>query len=292
LYDEARPTTKQNTHIMNYTGQVAGEGGVSHNQKYLYDEARPTTKQNTHVMNYTGQVAGEGGVSHNQKYLYDEARPTTKQGTHVINYAGQVNGEGGVQHAQKYLYDDARPTTKETTHVMNYTGQVAGEGGVSHNQKYLYDDARTTTKETTHLMNYSGIIGNGENSLPASYESMYNATNKNTQEEILQGRAYGPNKATNISIGSCDVNMQIKQRSNYDINKWGPIETKQYTSIPNIGDNYQNTDTHNQRDLPGVRQPENFVVSQFERNPYTQSLVSAPQQTTPFVRGEVKFTNY
>jgi hypothetical protein len=85
--------------------------------------------------------------------------------------------------------------------------------------------------------------------------------------------------------------MQIKQRANYDINKWGPNETKLYTAIPNIGDNFQNTTSQNQRDQPGVRQPENFVVSQHQRNPYSQSLNSAPRHTSPWVRGEIPFVN-
>jgi len=292
LYDEARPTTKQTTYIENYTGQVANEGGVQRTQKYLYDEARPTTKQTTYVQNYTGQVANEGGVQRTQKYQYDKARPTTRQTTYVQNYTGQVANEGGVQRTQKYQYDDARPTTKQTTYIQNYTGQ-AGTESTTKPEKYYYDEARPTTRQTTLIENYSGIIGGGpDNSLPVSYESMYNATNKNTQEILLQGRAYGPNKATNVTVGACDVNMQIRQRANYDITKWGQNENRLYTAIPNVGDSYQNTDTHNQRDLPGIRQPEEYVVSQFERNPYSQSLTSAPQVTTPFARAEVAFNNY
>jgi hypothetical protein len=286
-YDEAKPTTRQTTHIEGYMGQVGNEG-IQRNQKYQYDQAKPTTRQTTHIEGYMGQVGNEG-IQRNQKYQYDEAKPTTRQTTHVEGYMGQVGNEG-IQRNQKYQYDDAKPTTRETTHVMDYNG-IAGTEGIQRVQKYQYDDARPTTKETTHIIDYNGIAGNRENTQSKSYESMYNATNKNTQEVLLASRSFGPNKASNIAVGACDVNMQIRQRTNYDITKWGPNEDKLYTAIPNVGDNFFNTTSQNQRDQPGIRQPENYVVSQHNRNPYSQSLESAPRQTSSWVRGEIPFIN-
>jgi hypothetical protein len=286
-YDQAKPTTRQTTHVEGYMGQVGNEG-IQRNQKYQYDQAKPTTRQTTHVEGYMGQVGNEG-IQRNQKYQYDQAKPTTRQTTHVEGYMGQVGNEG-IQRNQKYQYDDAKPTIRETTHVTDYNG-IVGSEGIQRIQKYQYDDARPTTKESTHVIDYSGIAGNGENTLPKSYESMYNATNKNTQEELLATRSYGANKSTNITVGACDVNMQIRQRANYDVTKWGPNETKLYTAIPNVGDNYFNTTSQNQRDQAGIRQPEGYVVEQHNRNPYSQSLESAPRQTSSWTRGEVPFTN-
>ena len=287
LYDEAKPTTKQTTHVLGYVGQVGEKANIK-NQKYLYDEAKPTTKQTTHVIDYMGQVGTEQTLKQ-QKYLYDEAKPTTKQTTHVIDYMGQVGTEQTLKQ-QKYLYDQAKPTTKQTTHIMDYMGQAGSEQTLKQ-QKYLYDEARPTTKQTTYVLDYMGQAGTSQITIPTSYESMYNATSNNNQEQLLESRAYGPNKNTNISVGACDVNIQIKQRAGYDITKWGPNETRLYTAIPNIGENYQRTTSNNQRDIAGVRQPEDFVVEQFNRNPYTQSLSSAPRVTSPFVRAETPFEN-
>jgi methylthioribose-1-phosphate isomerase len=287
LYDKARPTIKEGTHVINYMGQFGNESQIK-NQKYLYDKARPTIKEGTHVVNYMGQAGNESQIKQ-QKYLYDKARPTVKQGTHVINYMGQAGNEGQLKQ-QKYMYDKARPTIKQGTNVINYMGQAGSEGTVKQ-QKYLYDKARPTTKETTHVVNYMGTAANREQNLPQSYESIYNATTNNNQEQLLEGRTFGPNKSTNINVGACDINMQIRDRTGYDITKYGPNETKLYTAIPNVGDSYQNTTSQAQRDQPGVRQPEDFVISQFQRNPYTQSLNSAPRTTSPFVRGEIPFVN-
>lgn len=287
LYDKARPTIKENTHVMNYMGQAGNESQIK-NQKYFYDKAKPTIKEGTHIVNYMGQVGQEGQLKQ-QKYLYDKAKPTVREGTHVMNYMGQVGQEGQLKQ-QKYLYDKARPTVREGTHVVNYMGQ-AGSEGTRKQQKYLYDKARTTTKEGTHIINYMGGVGNAEQNLPRSYESIYNATTNNNQESLLQGRTFGPNKATNVTVGACDVNIQIKDRTGYDITKYGPNENRLYTAIPNVGDSFQNTTSQGQRDQAGVRQPEDFVVEQFQRNPYTQSLNSAPRTTSPFVRGEIPFVN-
>jgi hypothetical protein len=285
LYDQAKVTTKEGTHVLGYTGQVKNQDQLK-NQQYLYDQAKVTTKEGTHVLGYTGQVKNQEQLK-NQKYLEDQAKTTIKEGTHVINYTGQVGTNDTVKQ-QKYFYDKAKVTTKEGTHVIDYKGQVAAD---PKQMKYLYDKARVTTKEGTHVINYSGQAGSSQTVVPVSYEEWYNATTNNNQEDLLGSRTYGPNKATNITIGSCDVNMQLKTRTGYDITKWGQNENRLYTAIPTIGDSYQQTTSQNQRDMPGVRQPEDYVVEQHKRNPYSQSLTSAPRVTSPFVRGEAPFEN-
>jgi Family of unknown function (DUF5899) len=287
LYDKAKPTTKETTHVLGYQGQVGDKANIKQ-QKYLYDKAKPTTKETTHVLGYQGQ-AGEKANIKQQKYLYDKAKPTTKETTHVIDYQGQAGEKSNVRQ-QKYYYDKAKATTKQTTHVKDYTGQV-GSGTTEKHMKYLYDEARPTTKQTTFVKDYTGQVGTAQIAVPRSYEDMYNATTTNNQESLLENRNYGPNKNTNITVGACDVNMQITQRTGYDITKYGTNEDRLYTAIPNIGANYQKTTTQNQRDMAGIRQPEDFMVEQFERNPYTHSLSSAPRVTSPFVRGETPFEN-
>jgi hypothetical protein len=320
LYDKARPTTKQTTLVEGYQGPVHNEGNLKQ-RKYLYDKARPTTKQTTLLQGYQGQVHSEGNLKQ-QKYLYDKARPTTKQTTLVQGYQGQAHNEGNLKQ-QKHFYDKAKTTTRQTTYVQNYQGVagksenmknikhpydkaktttkqttlvtnyqgVAGTGENAKATKYPYDKARTTTRQTTYVKNYQGIAGNGENTKPISYDSAMNAT-VNEDKEVLavQGqRTYGPNKSTNITIGACDVNVQLKQKTGYDKTKYGLIGDKQYTATPGLANNFSNAMSQNQRSAPGIRQPEQYLVDGFNRNPYTQSLHSAPTRTTPYRRGEEPF---
>ena len=81
----------------------------------------------------------------------------------------------------------------------------------------------------------------------------------------------------------------MKARTGYDVTRYGPNETRQYQATPSIANNFAETTTQNQRDQAGVRQPETFVVEQFNRNPYTQSLESSTSLTSHFRRGETPF---
>jgi hypothetical protein len=127
LYDQARPTTKDTTHVEGYVGLV----GEPKAQKYLYDAARPTSKQTTHV-GYVGYV----GEPKAQKYLYDAARPTSKQTTHVEGYVGgsDLYGEkSGVNQKCSGVVDE---TKNFTSYYMMMKGQTIDELRVSPSSCY------------------------------------------------------------------------------------------------------------------------------------------------------------
>ena len=283
--DEAKTTTRQTVAIKDYQG-IAGQESNLKNQKYYYDDAKTTTRQTLAVKDYMG-IAGQEANLKNQKYLDDEARTTTRQTVAIKDYQGIAGQESNLKN-QKYLDDEARTTTRQTVAVKDYQG-IAGQESNLKNQKYLDDEARTTTRQTVAVKDYQGIAGSVQTVLPESYESMYNATSKNNQESLLEGRTFGPNKATNITVGACDVNMQIRARTGYDITRYGPNENKQYQITPSVAQSFANTTSLNLRDQAGVRQPENFVVEQFRKNPYSQSLQSATPLTSTFRRGETPF---
>jgi hypothetical protein len=205
----------------------------------------------------------------------------------VKDYQGIAGNRENLKN-QKYLDDEARTTTRQTVAIKDYQG-IAGNRENLKNQKYLDDEARTTTRQTVAVKDYQGIAGSVQTIQPESYAAMYNATTNNNQESLLESRTFGPNKATNITVGACDVNMQITARTGYDITRYGPNENKLYTITPSVAQTVSGATSRNQRDQPGVRQPETFVVEQFDRNPYTQSLHSSTPLTSAFKRGETPF---
>lgn len=319
-YDQARTTTRQTLAIKDYQG-IAGNKEYLKNKKYMDDDARTTTRQTLAVKDYQG-IAGNKEYRKNLKYPYDDARTTTRQTLAIKDYQGIVGNKENLKNL-KYPYDDARTTTRQTLAIKDYQG-VAGNKEYLKNQKYMYDDARTTTRQTVAIKDYQGITGNRENiknqkypydeartttrqSLSVkdyqgiagsegtlnskSYESMYNATTNNNQESLLESRTYGPNKTSNVTVGACDINMQIKERTGYDITRYGPNENRQYQITPSIAQNFSATTSQNQRDQAGIRLPETYLVDQFCRNPYSQSLQSATPITDRFVRGETPFNN-
>ena len=210
-------------------------------------------------------------------YPYDDARVTTRQTVHVKDYMGSAGATEGTRHQQKYPYDDARVTTRQTVHVKDYMGSAGATEGTRHQQKYPYDDARVATRQTLNVKDYFGISGATEQTRgPKSYQDMYNATSKNRMESLLEDRIAGPNKAVGPYQGACDVNMQITERTLYDTTKYGLNNDRQYQNIATVDHSFQNTTSQGNRETVGIRQPELYLVDQFEKNPYSKPLDSAP----------------
>jgi hypothetical protein len=222
------------------------------------------------------------------KRPYDKMRPNTRDTTNIRDYVGQAHS-ASLEGQKTRPYDKTRPNIRDTTNVRDYMGISSARSDNQKPKKRMYDKVRNNLRATTNIRDYVGISGSVQTRQPVSYESMYNATTNNNMEQLLEGRTYGPNKATNITAGACDVNIQIKERAGYDITRYGPNETRLYQSGPSIEQGYQNTTSQNQRAQALDRQPQDFIVEQFNRNPYTQSLESSTPLTSIFKRGETPF---
>jgi len=211
---------------------------------------------------------------------YDNARTTTRQTLNVKDYQGISGANEGNRNQSTYYLDDAKTTTRQTLNVKDYQGISGANEGNRNQSAYLFDKAKDTNRQTFNMKDYQGIAGATDGTrIPKSYNNAYNATNKNTQEMLLKSRNYGPNKNTNISNGACDVNMQITSRIGYDITKYGQLPDKLYEQPINLEQGYSNTTSQGNRDTTGIRQPEHYLVKQFNANPFTQSLHSATSLT-------------
>jgi hypothetical protein len=254
-----------------------------------YDKTRANVRDTTNVRDYMGQAQpGE-----QEKFItrpYDKTRANIRDTTNVRDYVGAVKS-GETEQFITRPYDKTRANMRDTTNVRDYVGITSAEANNRKPMKYMEDKARSNTRATVAVRDYVGGAGSVQTRLPVSYESMYNATNNNNMEGLLESRTYGPNKATNVSAGACDVNIQIKARAGYDMNRYGNTETKLYSAIPSIDNSYDATTSKNLKDMPGARQPQDFAVEQFQRNPYTQPLDSATTLTTSYKRGETPFVS-
>jgi hypothetical protein len=289
LQDKAKQTQKSNTFVRDYQGVVSANADNQKGSQYLYDKAKNNTRQTLNVVDYQGIVSANADNQKGSQYLYDKAKNNTRQTLNVVDYQGIVSANADNQKGSQYLYDKAKNNTRATLNVVDYVGVASANDNNRKAMKYLYDKARNNTRATTNVRDYTGIAGSVQTRNPVSYESMYAATTKNNQESLLEGRTYGPNKATNVSVGACDINMQIKARAGYDITRYGPNENRQYQATPTLEANFGATTSQNQRSMNNPYQPEDFVVEQFNRNPYTQSLQSSPSLTSPFRRAETPF---
>lgn len=207
----------------------------------------------------------------------DCARTTTRQTLNVKDYFGGSAAPEGNRRPKRYLDDCARTTTRQTVNVKDYFGTSGAVEGNRRPQRYLDDCARTTTRQTLNVKDYLGGSAPTDGTKhPESYDSMYNAITDDQKESVLDSRIYGPNKAVGPYNGACDITMNMKQRTLYDKTKYGLIGNKYYPNIKSQDQSFCNTTTQNNRECDGIRQPENYLVDQFRKNPYSQSLHSAP----------------
>lgn len=287
-YDKMRPNTRDTTNIRDYMGQ-AHSADLEAQTKRPYDKMRPNTRDTTNIRDYMGQ-AHSADLEAQTKRPYDKMRPNTRDTTNIRDYMGQAHS-ADLEAQTTRPYDKMRANIRDTTNIRDYMGISSAASDNQKPRKRPYDKARNNLRATTNIRDYVGISGSVQTRQPVSYASMYNATSRNNQEELLEGRTYGPNKSTNITAGACDVNIQIKERAGYDITRYGQNETRLYQAAPSIEQGFQNTTSRNQRDAPLDRQPQDFMVEQFNRNPYTQSLESSTPLTSIFKRGETPFAS-
>lgn len=214
------------------------------------------------VMNCNDTINGE--VQHTMRNQFPHAEPR--------NYFSGTDKHDKYDYGMSGYY--AHPEERDTTEFQvgkQRLNPFSNQGSEQH----PYDNARVTTRQTLNVKNYKGIAGKSDIQNTMSYENMYNAVSDNKKEDVLVGAIYGPNKNTNITIGACDVNMQITDRTGYDGSKYGYNPDKLYTGINTIDVNYDNTTSKANRDQENPYEPKLFVVDQFKDNPYTQSLTSA-----------------
>jgi|JI10StandDraft_1071094.scaffolds.fasta_scaffold54586_3 hypothetical protein len=287
-FDKTRANMRDTTNVRDYMGQVQS-GELEQFTTRPYDKTRANIRDTTNVRDYMGQV-NAGELEQPIVRPYDKTRANIRDTTNVRDYMGQVNA-GELEQPIVRPYDKTRANIRDTTNVRDYVGISSAEAGNQKPRKYLEDKARSNTRATLAVRDYVGGAGSVQTRQPVSYEAMYNATSNNNSESLLESRAYGPNKATNVANGACDVNIQIRSRTGYDITRYGPNETKQYQAIPTIDGSFDATTSRNLRDMPGARQPEDFAVEQFRRNPYSQDLDSSTPMTTGYRRGEIAFSS-
>ncbi len=208
-------------------------------------------------------------VQHTRKNQFQQAMPRNFNagGQEGINFDYAIGG---------YMpYEQQRDTTESQLGAQR-TNVFSNQG----NTKYFYDDARHTTRQTVNVLNYKGIAGSiPNNSKPASYMAGYNATTDGRQEVLLPSRLYGPNRTTGPSIGGCDIDITIKNRANYNMSLYGPNNSRIYNAIPGVQQSFTNTTYRGRREENNPYQPEDFLISQFERNPFTHSLTEAVKMT-------------
>ena len=257
--DLARTTVKETLVGKNITANNNGQVG----KQTVYDPediARRTGKETLADKNVTGLYSGMG-----KHIVYDSeerAKETIREQTeNTQRQSGNVEGRG--RNVNPYT-DKAKKTMKQTTQVGKKGGNVRGKG---RKVNPYTDTTRRTIKETTMTKNYIGAT-NGD-AKQTSRQNMYNAEINALRELVLKNRnptQSGPKNA----LGAIAINMEsiaIPLNPKWVIGKNITNGCRRVPIATQIKQPYCNT---------GTSRMNPKLLSAFNKNPYTQSLSSAP----------------
>jgi hypothetical protein len=244
----------------------------------LLDIARRTRKENMigapRIFGNFGNTAASGHHYYDEN---DKAKTTTRE---TIGRTDYIGAPTNVDQRQIYYVDPRqiakythRGTTTKTDHFTapNMGNNTGGGTGAYVSEKH---SVPTTNRQTTS-QEYVGIARNVDTNAPQSYTASYNARLNPNKQILAQGRTpvgQGPKNA----LGKNAFNIQHKKHeADYMQTRIAGPSTIS-SSIPNrefMGSitgfkNAPNINISNERN-------QDFVVSQFNSNPYTQSLQSA-----------------
>ncbi len=218
------------------------------------------------IREQTGDNINQTGHINSYKNLVnqytDKAKKTIRQQTSKnINQQGYALGN---KRSQNQYTDNAKTTIRQQYEDKNYEGTA----NATNKKSIVYDPndiARQTIKQTVMTKNYVGT-GSGSNE-QTNRDNMYNAEINALKELTLKGRnptQSGPKNA----IGSDIINMEsrnIKLNPKWVIKKNLTNGCRTLPKVTNMKQQY----CQNQRNNP-------VLLSAFKKNPYTQSLSSAP----------------
>jgi hypothetical protein len=290
--DLARNTIKETLVGKNITGGISGQVGnqtvydpndkPSHTGKEMLLERNVTANysgsRKKHIVydsderiketirEQTGDNINQTGHINSYKNLvnqfHDKAKKTIRQQTSKnINQQGYALGN---KRSQNQYTDNAKTTIRQQYEDKNYEGTA----NATNKKSIVYDPndiARQTIKQTVMTKNYVGT-GSGSNE-QTNRDNMYNAEINALKELTLKGRnptQSGPKNA----IGSDIINMEsrnIKLNPKWVIKKNLTNGCRTLPKVTNMKQQY----CQNQRNNP-------VLLSGFKKNPYTQSLSSAP----------------
>ena len=242
---------------------VTANYGGSRKKHIVYDSderIKETIREQTgDNINQTGHI--NSYKNHVNQYT-DKAKKTIRQQTSKnINQQGYALGNK--RNTNQYT-DNAKTTIRQQYEDKNYggTANAANKKSIAYDPN---DTARKTIKQSVMTKNYVGT-GSGANE-QTNRDNMYNAEINALKELTLKGRKptqTGPKNA----IGADIINMEsrnIKLNPKWVIKKNLTSRCRSLPKVTNIKQQY----CQSQRNNP-------VLLTAFRKNPYTQSLSSAP----------------
>lgn len=266
IYDPngiARTTIKETTIHDKTTGNIKV---IPTHVVYDPQEVAKTTLKET-LKDYSNDINIKGSMKPKLYDPDDHTKTTVREITENSERDGNVSV---VQQGDGYKNTEyvAKNTNKELTSDSDYYGMPENENGNGY-ETTVYE-AKNTQKELLSDNDYMGITKNDVDKA-ASYEAIYNSVINDVNESLLHGRS-PTNSSTKITSGK-DALKNTKEKNDCDMHSYRTINN--FDKISSMPPSKQMLNVNiNKSEFASDRLDET-LLSEFNKNPYTQSLHSA-----------------
>jgi hypothetical protein len=241
------------------------------------DVARTTIKE-TNIHNDAGNLnmAPQQPTSLTVYDPEDIPRTTLKETVIDSDYLGGASA-GKEYNKGGYLSNrvSMRPTHKQLLSDNEYYGGANGDTECGGGKGYLVSrvHAKNTQRQFLSNKEYTGNAG-FYNSAPISYSSGYNARLNPNKQMVSRGRA-PTQQGSKVSAGGDKINIAFKKLEGDFINTREPDSTSVYPAPPSKNSCGLTTTKDKLPESINRDRMDADLLSQFNNNPYTQSLHSS-----------------
>ena len=264
-------TTIKETNIHDNNGGYMSIQGPSRQRVYDPNDVPRVTIKETNIHNErTGNVGNRYQL---KSVAYDPnnvPRTTMKQTSMMKNTTGNIQGQ---YKNDGYLHMNVEASeTNRQKYSTDYTGNPEGQNGGGYEVANAVP--RLTKKQFLSDTDYTGNAGSFQQK-PMSYTDIYNAT-ISTNRQAVEGRVPCP-EGNKGMVSPSRINMTTSKNGthfNQQLNQRGVQPSRIYNSIPQ---NVMCSETKSKESVSNEVLADRLdprMVSQFKRNPYTQSLSS------------------
>ena len=266
IYDPngiARTTIKETTIHDKTTGNMKV---VPTHIVYDPQEVAKTTLKET-LKDYSNDVNVKGAMKPTIYDPDDHTKTTIREITENSERDGNVSS---IQQGDAYKNTEysAKNTNKEMTSDSDYYGMPENEN--ANGYETVNFEAKNTQKELLSDQDYMGVSKNDVDKA-SSYEAIYNSVINDVNESLLHGRE-PTNSSAKVSNGK-DV-IKITKEKDDCVMKTNRV-VNNFDKISSVPPSKQMLNINNSKHETESDRLDSILVSEFNKNPYTQSLHSS-----------------
>ena len=255
-------------------GPVDVSRAANRNQTYFFDVARETVKEQTED-NIHSHINKNDEDRRHTTYFFDVARETIKEQTED-NIHSHINKNDEDRRHTTYFFDVAKETIREQTED-NIHSHINKNDEDRRHTTYFFDKAKETIREQTEENIHARINPGVTKYMLHDISAFLNASINGLKEWAIainrmptsEGYKVPPNKS---NIGEYNIFRKQQFKTRPYVDKIDPHQHQKNASKEMTGIQTQFYPTYDKDPIQQAQRIDPILVSQFKKNPYTQSL--------------------